>query len=290
MTTVSTLLGALKVRQKAEMYDLTVAALKEVGKQDIPPAPSLNPLGVSKDFVQYLSMTGGLMAILIGWYAVAGERRNGTLRLLLSRPVSRDQFVNGKIAGVAASLLLITVLTGLLVLTVISIAGKVSLTAMEIKKAVLFFCGSWFFLLVFASVSFYLSVVMTDQNKALFLSVIIWMVFAFILPQIGDTMDLDNQIPGGFFSYLGLTKAEETKILTKFRWYELVRDGIEELSPTKHFERLSYALLGVKPGFEDLSAFEVFRMKWIDVALMLSPALLFVVLSSISFQRRERID
>ena len=32
----------------------------------------------------------------------------------------------------------------------------------------------------------------------------IWLVVVLILPQIGDTLDADNQLPGGLFAALGL--------------------------------------------------------------------------------------
>ena len=82
-------------------------------------------------------------------------------------------------------------------------------------------------------------------------------------PQVGDTMDMDNQIPGGFFAR-GMTKAQEDQVVAKFQFYETFREGIEQLSPTKHYERVSFALLNVKPGFESNTPIQVLGLKWVD--------------------------
>jgi ABC-2 type transport system permease protein len=126
-----------------------------------------------------------------------------------------------------------------------------------------------------------------DANQALLLTVIVWLVFAFILPQIGDTMDLDNQIPGGFLTSLGLDKAGEQAVLDKFKWYETVRNGLEELSPTKHFERISFALLGIKAQFVSNTWQEVLRLKIVDIAGLVVPIILLMGGSFIVFQRQD---
>jgi ABC-2 type transport system permease protein len=75
-----------------------------------------------------------------------------------------------------------------------------------------------------------------------------WLVVVLIIPEIGDTMDPDNQVPGGLFSALNLDKPHETRVLAKFATYERMRNGLEELSFAKHYERFSYAILDVKLG------------------------------------------
>jgi ABC-2 type transport system permease protein len=142
----------------------------------------------------------------------------------------------------------------------------------------------FFFILALA-----LSVLSNNGNKALLIAVIIWIVLAFVLPQIGDTMDLDNQLPGGFFAQMGVTKTQEDSILAKFSSYEFIRDGIEEMSPMKHYERMSYALLNIKPGFDQQSALQVVGVKWINLVGLLTPTILLLLLTYVIFLKREDI-
>ena len=127
----------------------------------------------------------------------------------------------------------------------------------------------------------------SNGSHALLLTVIVWLVVAFIFPQIGDTMDLDNQLPGGFFATLGMDKTGEEKALQQYKWYETVRDGIEELSPTKHYERISFALLGIKQQFTENTWVEVLQLKSVNFIGLLVPIVILLSASYVSFLRQE---
>lgn len=102
-------------------------------------------------------------------------------------------------------------------------------------------------------------------------------------------MDMDNQLPGGFFAQMGMNRDQEQKLLQNFKFYETLRNGIEEMSPTKHYERVSFALLNVKPGFEKNTPMEVLQLKWINLLGLIAPSFLLAFLSYMVFLRREDI-
>ncbi len=52
-----------------------------------------------------------------------------------------------------------------------------------------------------------------------------------IAPQIGDTLDPDNQVAGGVFRTFVIAKPDEKAILAAFKTYETIRDGVEQASP-----------------------------------------------------------
>ena len=122
-------------------------------------------------------------------------------------------------------------------------------------------------MMFFFLLSMLLTIALDNSEKALLLTVTIWLILSFILPQVGDTMDMDNQISGGFFASMGMSRDQEKQLLTQFGFYEWLRNGLEELSPLKHFERAGFALLNVKPGFEKNTVWEVMGIKWWDVIL-----------------------
>ena len=70
-----------------------------------------------------------------------------------------------------------------------------------------------------------------------------------VLPQIGDTLDADNQLPGGLFQALALDHDGEVAVLTHFPGYERIRTCIEEASLAKHFERFAFAMTDVKERY-----------------------------------------
>ena len=97
-------------------------------------------------------------------------------------------------------------------------------------------------------------------------------------------MDLDNQLPGGFFAAMGL---DEHQVLQRFQLYENVRNGIEQASPTKHYERISFALLGVKPEFLGNTWDEILRLKTINIVGMLVPIIVLASGSYVVFLRQD---
>ncbi len=280
-------LGALSVRAQMADYLKAVDILTNLGRTDFPAAPPVNPLAVSKNFINYLAMVGALLAMILGFTAVHKERQAGTLPLILSRPVYRDQFLTGKVLGNALLLAALLAVVGVVTYTAVGFIGRVWLPADLAIKLALTMIMSWLYLLTFYLLAQFFALLLPNSNQALLLTVIVWLVFAFIFPQIGDTMDLDNQLPGGFFATLGLDKAGEQQALQQFKWYETVRDGVEELSPTKHYERISFALLGVKKEFLANTWQEVLQLKLVNLVGLLVPIVLLLSASYIAFLRQE---
>lgn len=153
----------------------------------------------------------------------------------------------------------------------------------------LFFLMSFLYMSFFLVLGITLAVMVDNGNKALLLTVIVWLILSIVFPQIGDTMDMDNQLPGGFFAQMGMTRNQEHKLLDKFKFYETLRDGIEEMSPTKHYERVSFALLNVKPGFEKNTPTEILGLKWVNLLGLTAPSIILWLIAYMVFLRRENI-
>jgi len=289
LTIISVVLGAYQVKIALDNYNNSISFLQSLGKAELPPMPNLNPISASKGFVNYIGMVGALLAIVLGNTAISKEHRNGTMRLILSRGVFRDTFLNGKLIGNLAILSGITVLTGIITYISLIAIGGVVLSSNDIIRLMLFFAMSLLYMVFFTVLSMGIATISTKGSRALLITVIVWLVLFFVFPQIGDTMDMDNQIPGGFFSSMGMSRDQEHQVLQKFKIYETFRNGVEEMSPTKHYERISYALLNVKPGFDTNTPWEVVGLKWINLLGLLVPSIAVWLLTYIAFLRRENI-
>lgn len=280
-------LGASAVHTRLAEYQQQVDLLKSLGKTEIPPMPPLNPLAVTKTFVNYLAMLGAFMGMILGFTTIYKERQAGTLELILTRPVYRDQLLSGKVLGNSVLMLALALAVGIATIIALAVIGGVTLNGDEVMKITLTMGMSWLYMLIFFLLAMFFALWMPNSNHALLLTVIVWLVFAFIFPQIGDTMDLDNQLPGGFFASMGMNKAQEKAALKNFRWYETVRDGIEELSPTKHYERISFALLGVKSQFANNTWLEVLQLKIVNLVGLIVPIVLLLGASYVVYLRQE---
>jgi ABC-2 type transport system permease protein len=172
--------------------------------------------------------------------------------LLLSRPITKKDIIIGKIFGNLLFVSLIVLFVAAVILASFYVIGGITLTAVELIKILIFVIISIIYIMLFFTLSFFLSVQQKTPSNALIICFVIWLVFVLVLPQIGDTMDPDNQVPGGFFKSMGFDKPQEYAVMAKFSSYEKTRDFIEQLSITKHYERAGFALFGIKPIYNEM--------------------------------------
>ncbi|ELZ16562.1 ABC transporter [Haloterrigena salina JCM 13891] len=74
-----------------------------------------------------------LIALIAGYMAVVGERRSGSLRVLLSYPFSRSDVVTGKVVG-RSVVVAATILVGFLVVTVLGVPLVGAVSVVELAQ------------------------------------------------------------------------------------------------------------------------------------------------------------
>ena len=84
----------------------------------------------------------------------------------------------------------------------------------------------------------------------------------------------------GVFRTLGIPKPQEKEILKSFANYETIRDSIEQSSPAKHFERFSFAILGIKDIYNGQPISDVIKDRMPDALWLLAT---FATLLSLLF-------
>jgi ABC-type transport system involved in multi-copper enzyme maturation permease subunit len=245
--------------------------------------PNFFPMKLLRGFIEHIEIIGAILGIVLGYRAAATERGNSTLALILTRPLSQWIFIAGKLLGNVVLIsfgLAVTFVIGTIALALISGVG---LAATDLLRILLVFIAAVFYVVCFFMFSFILSLNFKRLPSALLVAFSVWLTLVLIAPQIGDTMDPDNQVAGGVFKTLGIAKPLEKEILKTFATYETIRDDIEQTSPSKHFERLSFALLGIKDIYNGQALGFVLREKWVDLWWMAGT---FIVLLAGLFLRR----
>lgn len=209
-------------------------------------APAFFPLKLLRGFIEHIEIIGAVLGIVLGYRAAAVERGHSTLALILTRPLSQSTFLAGKLAGNAVLIVVALEITFAIGAIALALISGVGLDLSDLLRIVIVFAAASVYVVSFFLLGFILALSMKRLPTALLLSFAIWLMLVLIAPQIGDTMDPDNQIAGGVFRSLGVAKPDQIEILKSFKTYETIRDGIEETSPAKHFERFSFAVLGIK--------------------------------------------
>lgn len=232
--------------------------------------PAFFPLKLLRGFVEHVEIIGAVLGIVLGYKAAAVERGHSTLALILTRPIAQSTFLGGKLAGniaLIAAGLAVTFSIGAIALAAI---GGVGLGGMDLLRILAVFAAANLYVICFFLLGLILTLSIKRMPTALLAAFAIWLSLVLIAPQIGDTLDPDNQVAGGVFRTLGVPKPLEMEILKSFATYETIRNGIEQASPAKHLERFSFAVLGIKDMYNGQPLAAVIRDRAQDVWWLLA--------------------
>lgn len=272
---VALVVGAIALKTDVATYESAKQALLDLGKSaNVIAKPEFYPLKLLRGFLEHIEILGAVIAILIGYRAAASERGRQTLALILTRPVSKHRFLLAKMLGgltLIALGLTSAFVIGALALNLVSgvVLGPMDYVRLLTIDLLAILYSAIFFMLGFGTALW-----AKKLPNALLLAFTVWLGFVLIAPQIGDTMDPDNQVAGGVFRQLHMTKPQEHAVMAGFATYETIRNGIEISSPTKHFERLAFAITGVKTMYTGQPLGPILVEKLSDIEWLLGGALL----------------
>ncbi len=246
---ISVLIGAADFRVQLDAYNAYAQQLAKAGSAVVAAPPQLFPLQLVRGGIEYIEILGALFAVVLGYGTIAKEKYRGTLQLMLTRPLARFALVGGKLLGLA--LVWFVVVSVLMIVSTITIAtvGGATLTGHDLARILIAAAFSWLYLMFWTALSVGLTVLPRQLSTGLIIGLVIWLIVVLIMPQIGDAMDPDNQVPGGLFASLQIKKADELTVMSHFAWFDTIRNGIEVSSIEKHFERLTFGFLGIKEKF-----------------------------------------
>lgn len=280
-------IASFDFRAQVADYNAYVQQAKAAGVTVIA-APQFFPLQLLRGVIEYIQIIGAVLAIGLGYLSVARERTGRTLPLILTRPVRTRELFLGRLLGATALITTILAVTGGISVVLIGIVGGRWLNGAELVKLALTFVIAIVYMLLFYALGTWLSARSKVVANGLVVALVIWLSVVLIVPQIGDTMDPDNQVPGGLFAALQVQKPDEKKVLAHFTTYERLRNGLEETSLTKHYERLTFAITGIKDKYNGTSLGSIAIAKRSDIE---SIVLYMVLLSGLMWLglRRQNV-
>jgi len=116
-----------------------------------------------------------LIGIALGFDAIVREQKSGSLNVLLTHPVFRDNIIIGKFLGAMITLALVLGIS-----TVVSISSLLLLlggtvSGIELSRLFLFIGVTFFYSLIFLGISVLLSTVVKEAADSLVYNVVIWL-------------------------------------------------------------------------------------------------------------------
>lgn len=172
-----------------------------------------------------------LLAMVIAFDAFCGEKTKGTLRLLLSNNISRNQLILGKIVGNLLSLLIPFTFAFLLGIIVIIFFGNV-VTLPDSIRILLFFIGSILYLTIFILLAITISSSTKLPSTSLVICLVFWAFLTFGIP------NLIEPIARAISPYPSPQSLEEEKVLTFFFQEGILQSQDEKKNKAELFEEL----------------------------------------------------
>ena len=284
---ISVVVSATQFGAKLDAYNVYVDALRAAGNTTNPAAPQLFPLQLMRGSIEYLEILGALFAIVMGYGMIAKEKQRATLQLIYSRPIGRFSLPAGKLLALAVAwLIAVAVIFGAVTATV-AIVGHAQFAFIDAQRLFIAAVTAWGYLLLWSALALGLASTTKRLSTALIIALVLWLTVVLILPQIGDTMDPDNQVPGGLFKSLQIAKPDEKAVLANFAGFDSVRNGLEVSSITKHYERFTFAVLGIKDQYNQQPLSAVWTGTWNNAESMWLAALLAAAFAILTTTRRK---
>ncbi len=150
-------------------------------KFDDDPLPVMFPL---IDLTFIVTILVSLIALILSYDAVCGEKEDGTLKLMLSNGLSRSKIILGKFAGGMLTLLgpfLLSLATGMLI---ILLHPRVTWTGADWGALGLIVLGAALYIAVFYLIGLMISSVHASSSSSIMTSLFVWVLLVLVVPNL----------------------------------------------------------------------------------------------------------
>jgi ABC-type transport system involved in multi-copper enzyme maturation permease subunit len=145
---------------------------------------SYNVLFPPIDFVFIITVIYSLIAILFSHNSFSGESENGTLRLILSNPVSRAKLAIAKFLGGMSSILISLIISLAIGVIYILLDNSISLKGIDLMALVFIFLLSVFYISIFYLTGMICSAFTGSSSSSVLLGLFFWAVFTLTIPNL----------------------------------------------------------------------------------------------------------
>lgn len=278
LSVISVYIGSSTKNAELQAYQDIVQLLKGQGAINLPSPPEIYPLSVLRNIISYVSMIGAVVAIFLGLESFSGERGNGTLKLIATRPVYRDQIVTGKLMGGS---MVIGILLGIILIfnmILFVLVSGMTPSINEIIRLLVFFIFAFVYMMIFYTATMYVSLKTNDSAFGFMLMMTIWLTVSFVVPQLAESQRS--------FAY-ALNSTSQT--VTQVPSDTVVSKAIELFSPSAQFQNIGKALLQVVPESANIGITGLLQKQIGAIVEIFLPGLALLLLSFKATQKEEVI-
>jgi len=178
------LLGMVSTQKPPERFRPLIIGIQgneNVGSFDDNPLPILFP---PLDFLFIVTIIMSLLAMLFSHDTIAGERQNGTLRLVISNSISRTTILFGKFIGGTASLIIPFILALLAGVLYISVNPAIQWDGSAWAELALLTAASFTFITLFYLLGLMVSTFVRYSSTSILNCLFLWVLLILVIPNV----------------------------------------------------------------------------------------------------------
>ena len=168
-------------KQLGKSAKVELGSVSEIGADSAGGNPFLS-IFTTLDVMLILKVVMSVLALLVAYDAISGEREQGTLKLMLSGKIARHQVLLGKLLAGLLTLTIPVTTAFILGLLILQLFPMVSLAGADWIRIGLMYLASLIFISAMYNIGLLFSCLMRRSSISLVLGLFIWVVFAVVIP------------------------------------------------------------------------------------------------------------
>ncbi|ETA67963.1 ABC-type transport system involved in multi-copper enzyme maturation, permease component [Methanolobus tindarius DSM 2278] len=229
--------------------------------------------------VKMISQFIPLIGIALGFNTVVKERISGSLNVLLTHPVYRDNIITGKIVGTILVLAVIIVFSVLVSTGAVIIFYGRAVEYMELERIFILTIFTFLYACIYLFISVFISINVKTSSEALIYNIIIWLATCVLFGSLLKTT---------VFILTEQTSVDSVLIMQ-----------LLNLSPIHHYAQAiggsaDYGFGGVNAkaaiyGFFDTryTLTQIFNEFWVNIVILIITPIILLVATFITFLRKD---
>ena len=171
------------------------------------------------DLLFIISTILSLCALFFSYDLITREREEGTFKYIMAISVNRTTVITAKLLGAFISFILPVTGTLAIGIAILSFTPQIMFTASDYWGIFLLFLSTIIYLFIFFSIGLLMSVLMKRSVSSLILSLFIWSLLVFVIPQLAQSISRN---------LTGSPSVSQSELKQSLSWASIVFERINE--------------------------------------------------------------
>ncbi|MCD6510637.1 MAG: ABC transporter permease subunit [Thermoprotei archaeon] len=216
------------------------------------------------------------IGVMFGYDAISGEKERGTLRMILTQPIYRDEFLIGKFLGALSTIAFVILVSQVIAMGVSMAIYGIGMSMDLLWKLILFMLFSILYSISWYAIALLISVISNRTSYSALISIAIALSIIIIAP-ILVSVYVTMVNPPPIFTGSESPSTRQNAIRKWLMETQRLRSSLMSFSPDFQFQRLLRGLIGIS---NDLS-FQALLSETANVLLGSTLSLTYLVLMAL---------